>query len=120
MAFLMSSLPQMEGAMERAMMSWMSGLAAIRRNSSSSSGVNRRSRDVRPVPGHLAVGNGVGRFLQLQNLEVVALDLVRHDEVGVQGALSLAGLLGRAGGGAFAGKGVTLETGRDPDVGNHR
>ena len=46
-------------------------------------------------------------------------DLVRHDEVVVEGTLHLPGLRGLTRAGvAFSGQGVTLEGGRD--VGDHR
>jgi hypothetical protein len=44
------------------------------------------------VARHLAVGHRVGGLLQLQDLEVVALDLVRHDEERIERALGSAGL----------------------------
>lgn len=45
------------------------------------------------VSGHLAVGHCVRQLLQLQGLEVHALALVRHDEVGVQGTPGASGLI---------------------------
>lgn len=44
------------------------------------------------VPGHLPVWHGIGGLLQLQDLEVHALALVWHDEIGVQRALRTTGL----------------------------
>ena len=44
------------------------------------------------VPRHLAVRDRVRSFLQLQDLEVVALDLVWHDEERVERTFRTAGL----------------------------
>ena len=69
------------------------------------------------MSGHLAVGHRVWGLLELENLEVVALDLVRHDEVGVEGALSLSSLLAAVV--AFPRKTVAFETRSDGNVGDH-
>ena len=45
------------------------------------------------VTRHLAMGHRVGSLLQFQDLEVVALDLVRHDEERIQRAFGTSGLL---------------------------
>lgn len=62
---------------------------------------------------HLSVGHGVRRLLELQDLEVHALALVRQNEERVQGALGPAGLLGVA----LPWHGVPIEAGLDCQVG---
>ena len=69
------------------------------------------------MSGHLAVGHRVWGLLELENLEIVALDFVRHDEVGVEWALSLSSLLAAVV--AFPRKTVAFETRSDGNVGDH-